>query len=371
MKAFTRLLVLLTTGLSGCMAIENRPAIRDNGGMQVLSEQDSLPSARPLAVRWQNLMLMMRPNPPRRGGFQSPTAAEADEMPDQGTAQVAEMKSSPETPSSAIVLTAATLPAAKESPKNISSPLQAKALNTAKPSEGVSSAVPQVPSENPGVNSADKGDSPLPTPKVRAVNSKRIVLDYEVKDVGPSGVSAVDVWFTRDGRRWEKCESGAQRTSPYVLQVKEEGLYGITLVACSGIGLKKRPPRPGDAPQIWIDVDQTKPIVRLTGCEVGIGPDAQNLTIRWKATDKNFGPQPITLSYAEQPDGPWSTIASNVENTGSYVWKMPSSVPQRLLLRVEAADLAGNVSIVQTRKPLLIDLAMPTVSIIDVHAAAN
>jgi hypothetical protein len=50
---------------------------------------------------------------------------------------------------------------------------------------------------------------------------------------------------------------------------------------------------------------------------------------------------------------------------------MPSSVPQRLLLRVEAADLAGNVSIVQTRKPLLIDLAMPTVSIIDVHAAAN
>jgi hypothetical protein len=218
---------------------------------------------------------------------------------------------------------------------------------------------------------ADAGDSGSGKIPVRAVNSRRIVLEYEIKDIGPSGVSTVDLWYTRDGRRWEKCPTGAQRTSPYVLEVKEEGLYGITLVASSGIGLKKRPPRPGDNAQVWIDVDVTKPMVRLTGCTVGTGADADSLTITWRAADKHLGERPITLSYAEQADGPWSTIVANVENTGSYVWKMPSNVPQRLMIRLEATDSAGNVGLTQTHEPVLVDLAKPNVSILSVRPMAN
>jgi hypothetical protein len=212
--------------------------------------------------------------------------------------------------------------------------------------------------------------TPGKTP-TRTVNSKRIVVDYEIKDVGPSGISTVDLWYTRDGRKWEKCPIGPQRTSPYILEVRDEGTYGITLVASSGIGLKKRPPRPGDSPQIWIEVDTTKPLVRLTGCTVGSGTEADSMTITWKAQDKHFGERPVTLSHAEQAEGPWSTIVANLENTGSYVWKMPTSVPQRLFVRLEAADLAGNVGMCQTRQPVLVDLAKPSVSILTVKPAAN
>ena len=179
------------------------------------------------------------------------------------------------------------------------------------------------------------------------------------------------MWYTHDGRRWEKCPTGAQRTSPYVLEVKEEGLYGITLVASSGVGLKKRPPRPGDNAQIWVDVDVTRPAVRLTGCKVGTGPEADSMTITWRASDKHFGEHPITLSYSEQADGPWSPIVTNVENTGSYVWKMPSNVPQRLMIRLEATDLAGNVGTTQTHEPVLVDLAKPSIAILGVHSAGN
>jgi hypothetical protein len=232
-------------------------------------------------------------------------------------------------------------------------------------------ATAAAPSDSAVEKPADGADSTPGKIPVRAVNSKRIVVDYEIKDIGPSGVSTVDLWYTREGRKWEKCPIGPQRASPYILEVREEGLYGITLVASSGVGLKKRPPRPGDSPQIWLDVDTTKPLVRLTGCTVGTGAEADSMTITWKAVDKHMGEKPITLSYAEQAEGPWSTIIANQENTGRYVWKMPTNMPQRLFVRLEAVDRAGNIGMTQTRQPVLVDLAKPSVSIVNIKPVGN
>src|SRR5262249_39012805 len=36
------------------------------------------------------------------------------------------------------------------------------------------------------------------------VGSKRVSLNFELKDVGPSGVSAVELWYTNNGRSWNK-----------------------------------------------------------------------------------------------------------------------------------------------------------------------
>ncbi len=211
-------------------------------------------------------------------------------------------------------------------------------------------------------------DSKQTAPAVRMVNSKRVSLNYEVKDVGPSGVSAVELWYTQDGRKWEKCDASPSPNPPFVVDVKDEGLYGFTLVARSGIGLGKRPPRPGDLPQVWVEVDMTKPVVKLIDLQVGVSSDTQHLTIMWKATDKNFGPRPIALSFAEQADGPWSQIAGHVENSGSYVWRLPAGIPHRFYVRVEATDLVGNSSFAQTGEPILIDLSQPTVAITTVEA---
>jgi hypothetical protein len=89
---------------------------------------------------------------------------------------------------------------------------------------------------------------------VRVVRSRRISLNFALSDIGPSGVSAVELWYTRDGKEWALCD-GVPKSPPYLVEVDEEGKYGFTLLARSGAGLSKKPPAPGDEPQIWVIVE--------------------------------------------------------------------------------------------------------------------
>jgi len=212
-------------------------------------------------------------------------------------------------------------------------------------------------------------------PDRRLVNSKRISLNYELKEVGPSGVSAIELWYTQDGRGWyryplPKNGDEAQRP-PLVFEVNSEGVYGFTLVAKSGVGLGNRPPQVGDRPDVWVEVDLTKPAVSLQNVIVGRGPDKGKLTVLWTARDKNLAREPITLSYAEQAAGPWTPIVEKIQNTGRYVWSMPDRVPYQFLVRVEAADLAGNIGEAVTPNMIKVDLSQPKVRILQVEPAGR
>src|SRR5262249_59995288 len=98
------------------------------------------------------------------------------------------------------------------------------------------------------------------------------------------GVAVVELWYTRsDGRNWQKYDERVNPQSPYVyvVEVNDEGLYGFTLVARNRAGFGEQPPKVGDSPQVWVEVDLTKPVVRLQGVDVGRGQDAGNLTITY------------------------------------------------------------------------------------------
>ncbi len=208
-----------------------------------------------------------------------------------------------------------------------------------------------------------KTQEPVPG-GVRVVGSKRISLDYEVVEVGKSGLAVVELWWTRnDARNWAKYNEQPNPQPPYTFEVSEEGLYGFTLVARNNAGLGEPPPKAGDQPQTWVEVDLTKPVVRLNGVDVGRGPELGTMAITWSAGDKNLARRPITLSYAESPEGPWQTIAEHEENTGRYVWRMPENVPFKVHVRVEAADLAGNVGSDELRKPVIVDMSQPKVKV--------
>jgi hypothetical protein len=213
--------------------------------------------------------------------------------------------------------------------------------------------------------------SPAADAVVRMVNTKRVNLNYEVKDVGPSGISGVELWYTQDGRNWKKHEGPAQWQPPFVVELPEEGLYGLTLLARNGAGGGKDPPRPGDQPQVWVEVDLTKPIVAPPGAQVQSTAGAQVLTLRWTSSDKNLALKPITIACAEQAEGPWTPIATGVENTGHFTWPMPSTVPRRFHVRVEATDLAGNVGMAQAPAPINLDSSPPTVSILAVEPSGK
>lgn len=193
----------------------------------------------------------------------------------------------------------------------------------------------------------------------RIVNSAEMSLSYSLEEVGPSGVSVVELYVTKDGRTWQKHGEDEDKQSPFNVKLPGEGVYGLTLVVKSGVGMGDRPPQTGDPPQLWVEVDLTKPTVGILAVDPAKGSDGNLLTILWKAEDKNLAPQPITISYAEATDGPWQPIVSGIENVGRYVWRIPPATPFKFFVRVEAADRGGNVGRAETNKQVVVDLSQP------------
>jgi len=214
-------------------------------------------------------------------------------------------------------------------------------------------------------------DAPTTAAGIRLLNSKRFSLAYAVKDLGPSGLAGVELWYTQDGKTWQKHPSPLHHHSPYVIEVGDEDLYGFTLVAHSGSGVSTQVPKPGDLPQVWVEVDVTSPVVRLLGVEPGTGTKAGTVTILWSATDKHLGSTPISIAYAERPEGPWQPIADKIANDGCYVWKLTPGLPMQFYVRVQAVDEARNVGEAQTPQPIVGDLARPSISILGVAPAAR
>ncbi len=180
---------------------------------------------------------------------------------------------------------------------------------------------------------------------LRLTNKKRIVFHYDPSDEASTGAASLEIWGTTDMRNWRKFEV-ARSPSSLAVEVKDEGLYGFTMLARGKDEPKGEPP-PGEPPQVWVAVDLTKPDVQLLDAEVNAQAQVPALIVRWTAKDRNFGPQPITVLYADRPEGPWRPLAANLENNGRCEGPLPPNLADNVYLRVQAADLVGNLGLSQ------------------------
>src|SRR6185369_16599444 len=98
---------------------------------------------------------------------------------------------------------------------------------------------------------------------------------------------------------------------------------------------------------------------RITGIQIGEGPHAGELLIQWQASDKYLAARPITLLFSEKQSGPWSIIAAGLENNGQYAWRPDNRVPQRIFLRIEARDEAGNTATFDAPEPVSLEQVQP------------
>jgi hypothetical protein len=215
-------------------------------------------------------------------------------------------------------------------------------------------------SDNRGAGGARTLDLKLlpPGEHPRMVNTRSFALEYEVDSVGTSGIAKVELWGTRDGgRTWSSFGVDSDNRSPVAVNVDGEGIYGFRIVVQSGSGLGGLPPRDGELPEIWVGVDLTKPLATITSAN--IQADTGELVVRWEASDELPDPRPISLSFSDHANGPWSAIASGLENTGSYSWRLDNRAPEKIYLRLEARDEAGNVGVFVTAEPVLLDRQRP------------
>jgi hypothetical protein len=222
------------------------------------------------------------------------------------------------------------------------------------PSEGTT------PSYAAGAARAPQAPS---VPNVQLVKKKEVSFEYEVTNMGPSGLGKVELWMTQDeGRTWRFYAEDPDLKSPLTVDLPGEGIYGFTLVVKSRAGLGRRPPIPGETPEMRVEVDVTPPIAKLWPPQQE--PSRRDaLVMTWEVSDRNLDPNPITLEWAERPSGPWEVIgAKGLPNTGRYVWEnLPKNLPSAgmVYLRLTAVDLAGNVAVAETAKPVLFDLNEP------------
>lgn len=244
----------------------------------------------------------------------------------------------------------------------------------------VASTVTKVAAEQPGL----PGSARTPRgemPRLQLVNSSKVTLQYEINKFGPSGVGSVELYVTRDdGQKWERYGEGQNLNIPIPAETRAtaasvqrsltvtlpgEGTYGFYLVVKSGAGLGKPAPKDGvTLPQMRIEVDETAPQANLYAPV----PDPQqkdSLILTWTASDRNLTERPITLQWAERPNGPWETIgAPELPNSGKFTWKLTSQVPPRVYLRLVVRDTAGNMAEAVTPQPILVDLNEPEASFI-------
>lgn len=228
---------------------------------------------------------------------------------------------------------------------------------------------------------------PPGSPAVKIVKAREVRLDFTVAKVGPSGLGAADVYVSLDkGVTWKKMPGEVPISLPKTadlhgpepvpgsvsVQLPAEGtIYGFIVAVKSKAGLAPPPPKPGDAPEVLVELDSTVPKAQMFRPQ----PDSSQpntLILSWTAVDRNLAEKPITLEWAEQKDGPWNIIGEGqLPNTGQYPWHLPEHLPPRVYLRLTARDLAGNEARAQTDKPELIDLSVPQTKIIGVAPNAH
>jgi hypothetical protein len=192
------------------------------------------------------------------------------------------------------------------------------------------------------------------------VGNPRFPLQYEVDGVGPGGVAKVQLWVTHDGgRSWFPQAEDPDRTSPYPVDLRGEGTFGLWLAVQGPSGLGDPPPAPGDKPQSWVEVDTTPPIVQVDPPRIGTGTSTGKVLITWRASDPHLASRPVLLFYrAEGTEANWTRIAGPLENNGQYIWVVPPGVPPKFRIRIEVIDTVGHKGAAETA-PVLVDRARP------------
>jgi hypothetical protein len=174
--------------------------------------------------------------------------------------------------------------------------------------------------------------------------SRTFSLDYSVEALGGNALSEVELWGSEDnGRTWQKWGSDPDRVSPFDVKVGNDGLFGFRMVLVGAGGVVLGNPKPGEDADAWINVDTESPNCKIARAVYGVGSEAGMLVIDYACADSDLSEEAISLSWSASSEGPWTAVANGLQNTGLYLWKADSGLPNRVFLKLEAVDKAGNI----------------------------
>ena len=251
--------------------------------------------------------------------------------------------------------------------------------------------VPKTPSANGASSSIEKDVTPAggtraAQPALHYINTKKVSLKVNAT-VGPSGLTKSFLYTADDKLVWLKAKENGPQAAPetnapeklrivpvdFEYEAKEDGLFNFIIIVENHTTQSGRVPKKGEASQVQVMVDTTKPVVEIISTRVATNGDRGAVVdIRWKATDANIAPVPIKIEYQairrNRQDAPeWKAITPDwIDNTGQHTWSAPPGDAYEFLIRVTCKDRAGNENKFETVKPINTDLTVPGVEGVDV-----
>jgi len=189
--------------------------------------------------------------------------------------------------------------------------------------------------------------------------------------VGPSGVSAVELFVTEDGgQQWFRYGKDVDLRSPFQVDTRGEGTFGFAVRVTNGLGFGDPPPQPGEQPSIVVTVDQTPPDIRLGVPQILINGGGK-VQITWQVADSNpISESSVRLEYATNANGPWTPAFDWQADRGGYQLPVDRGFSSNLYFRLSARDAAGNIATRQTLQPVIIDQNRPKARLLRVQPAA-
>ena len=226
----------------------------------------------------------------------------------------------------------------------------------------VTPTVPTIPSPSEQPTS---DEVPVPSEPAQIVNGVQMVnnrifnIEYQIDDVGPSGISSVELFVTEDGgKQWFRYGVDPDLKSPFEVDSIAEGTFGFAVRVRNGVGLADIPPQPGQPPEIVISVDQTLPFIEMEQPTVTTEGEGA-IRFGWQIVEANPAENSIRLESAQTPAGPWLPVFDWQPDQGSFELPVHSGLPTQMYFRLLARDTAGNVATSQTVQPVVVDLKKP------------
>ncbi len=242
---------------------------------------------------------------------------------------------------------------------------------TLSPSQGtrgisMSNQLWQSAAQQPGV----PGPSTVPGQAVsQLVANSAFNVAYVLEEVGPSGVSSVEMFVTEDdGQQWFRYGNDTDLQSPMQVDVEGEGRFGFAIRVRNGVGFIDSPPQPGDRPEIVVTVDRTAPVVEIRMPQVHPSA-AVAVQLEWSVHEAQQ--TAVRLEWASSANGPWVPVFDWQADRGHYEWPATPNMPHNIYFRLLARDEAGNIGSAQTAQPVLIDLKRPKARMLGVQSVSR
>lgn len=189
--------------------------------------------------------------------------------------------------------------------------------------------------------------------EIRWTKATRIELDYDVADTSDGGLARVELWMTTDeGFTWNAHGVDEDLTSPFLVDLPQDGLFGFKLLIHDKQGRSAPAPSAGDDADLWIGLDRVSPQVRITDAKASESGEVSSVQLTWSAVDNHLGRSPVQILYGPSPEGPWATLAENLPNQGHYEGQTATRLPARTYLKIEVRDEAGNLGEAQSPEPV-------------------